>query len=63
MIAQVDITGVRLETDRLILRPWTMDDLQCCLFDGHGGIYTRTFESKKRNNECYFWRDSICSFV
>ena len=28
MIAQVDITGVRLETDRLILRPWTMDDLQ-----------------------------------
>ena len=28
MIAQVDITGVRLETDRLILRPWTMDDLE-----------------------------------
>lgn len=28
MIASVDITGVRLETPRLILRPWTMDDLQ-----------------------------------
>ena len=28
MIAQVDITGVRLETDRLILRPWTWDDLE-----------------------------------
>ena len=28
MIAQVDITGVRLETERLILRPWTMDDLE-----------------------------------
>ena len=28
MIANVDITGVRLETERLILRPWTMDDLQ-----------------------------------
>jgi ribosomal-protein-alanine N-acetyltransferase len=28
MIAQIDITGVRLETDRLILRPWTIDDLQ-----------------------------------
>ena len=27
MLAPVDITGVRLETDRLILRPWTMDDL------------------------------------
>ena len=28
MIAPVDITGVRLETDRLILRPWTWDDLE-----------------------------------
>ena len=28
MIANVDITGVRLETERLILRPWTTDDLQ-----------------------------------
>ena len=28
MLAPVDITGVRLETERLILRPWTMDDLQ-----------------------------------
>ena len=28
MLAPVDITGVRLETDRLILRPWTMDDLE-----------------------------------
>ncbi len=27
MLAPVDITGVRLETERLILRPWTMDDL------------------------------------
>ena len=28
MIAPVDITGVRLETEHLILRPWTMDDLE-----------------------------------
>ena len=28
MLAPVDITGVRLETDRLILRPWKMDDLE-----------------------------------
>ena len=28
MLAPVDITGVRLETDRLILRPWTWDDLE-----------------------------------
>ena len=28
MIAPIDITGVRLETERLILRPWTMDDLE-----------------------------------
>ena len=28
MIAPVDITGVRLETERLILRPWTWDDLE-----------------------------------
>ena len=28
MIAHIDITGVRLETERLILRPWTKDDLQ-----------------------------------
>ena len=28
MIAPIDITGVRLETERLILRPWTTDDLQ-----------------------------------
>jgi ribosomal-protein-alanine N-acetyltransferase len=28
MIAPIDITGVRLETERLILRPWAMDDLQ-----------------------------------
>ena len=28
MIAPVDITGVRLETERLILRPWTRDDLE-----------------------------------
>lgn len=28
MLAPVDITGVRLETERLILRPWTMDDLE-----------------------------------
>ena len=27
MIAPVDITGVRLETERLILRPWTGEDL------------------------------------
>ena len=27
MLAPVDITGVQLETERLILRPWTMDDL------------------------------------
>ena len=27
MLAPVDITGVRLETERLILRPWTMEDL------------------------------------
>ena len=28
MIAPVDITGVRLETERLTLRPWTTDDLE-----------------------------------
>ena len=28
MIATVDITGIHLETPRLILRPWTMDDLE-----------------------------------
>ena len=28
MTAPVDITGVRLETPRLILRPWTWDDLE-----------------------------------
>ena len=28
MIAPVDITGVRLETERLILRPWTWEDLE-----------------------------------
>ena len=28
MLAPVDITGVRLETERLILRPWSMDDLE-----------------------------------
>ena len=28
MLAPVDITGVRLETERLILRPWTMGDLE-----------------------------------
>ena len=28
MLAPVDITGVRLETPRLILRPWAMDDLE-----------------------------------
>ena len=28
MLAPVDITGVRLETDRLILRPWTWEDLE-----------------------------------
>ena len=28
MLAPVDITGVRLETERLILRPWTWDDLE-----------------------------------
>ena len=28
MTAHVDITGIRLETERLILRPWTMDALE-----------------------------------
>ena len=28
MLAPVDITGVHLETERLILRPWTRDDLE-----------------------------------
>ena len=28
MLAPIDITGVRLETERLILRPWTMEDLE-----------------------------------
>ena len=28
MIAPVDLTGVRLETERLILRPWTWEDLE-----------------------------------
>jgi len=28
MTAQFDITGIRIETERLILRPWTMDDLE-----------------------------------
>lgn len=28
MIAPVDISGIRLETDRLILRPWEQADLQ-----------------------------------
>ena len=27
MLAPVDITGVRLETERMLLRPWTWDDL------------------------------------
>ncbi|MBR7179971.1 MAG: GNAT family N-acetyltransferase [Oscillospiraceae bacterium] len=27
MLAPFDITGIRIETQRLILRPWTMDDL------------------------------------
>ena len=27
MNANVDITGVKLETERLILREWTLDDL------------------------------------
>ena len=27
MLAPVDISGVRIETERLILRPWVMDDL------------------------------------
>lgn len=27
MLAPIDITGIRLETERLILRPWSMDDL------------------------------------
>ena len=27
MLASVDITGVRIETERLILRPWTREDL------------------------------------
>ena len=38
MIAPVDITGVRLETERLILRPWTMGDLEdfheYCIIEG-----------------------------
>ena len=28
MIAPVDVTGIRIETDRLILRPWQMSDLE-----------------------------------
>lgn len=28
MIAQVDVTHIRIETDRLILRPWQVSDLQ-----------------------------------
>lgn len=28
MTAQFDITGIRIETPRLILRPWSMDDLE-----------------------------------
>ena len=28
MLAPVDITGIRLETERLILRPWRMEDLE-----------------------------------
>ena len=28
MLAPVDITGIRLETQRLILRPWKMEDLE-----------------------------------
>lgn len=28
MNAQIDISGVRLETERLLLRPWRMDDLE-----------------------------------
>ena len=28
MLAPVDITGIRLETQRLILRPWQMEDLE-----------------------------------
>jgi len=32
MLAPVDITGVRLETERLILRPWKADEAED-LFD------------------------------
>lgn len=28
MLAPVDITGIRIGTDRLVLRPWTMEDLE-----------------------------------
>ena len=28
MIAPVDVTGIRIETDRLILRPWQETDLE-----------------------------------
>ena len=28
MLAPVDITGVHVETERLILLPWTLDDLE-----------------------------------
>ena len=28
MLAPVDITGIHLKTARLILRPWTWDDLE-----------------------------------
>ena len=28
MLAPIDITGIRIETERLILRPWTREDLE-----------------------------------
>lgn len=28
MLASIDVTGIRIETERLILRPWKQDDLE-----------------------------------
>ena len=55
MIANVDITGVRLKTPRLILRPWTMEDLpdfyEYASIDGLGQMAGWTPHKSTRESE------------